>query len=192
MKDKSTLSKDKYLSFILRHGAVDQGLAIDEQGFVDVTELLATALKQRYLITPEELQSIVDASDKKRYSFNEDKTRIRANQGHSIPTVSLEFSMHTPPDVLYHGTTERNKASIEEKGLLRMKRHHVHMSEYEGIAVSVGVRYGRVLLYKVDAKAMVENGYQFLQSTNGVWLIDHVPPQYLSGVSYTVSHNPIP
>lgn len=179
MKPKSTLSKDKYLSFILRHGAIEQGLAIDSQGYVDVQELFAVALKQNYSITIEELEQIVLNSDKKRYSFNEDKTRIRANQGHSITTVQLSFTKAIPPKILYHGTAVVNKESIEQQGLLRKERHHVHLSDKITTAIAVGRRHGKVLLYEIDTQAMIEDGYEFLVSDNNVWLVEHVPAKYM-------------
>ena len=37
------------------------------------------------------LEEIVRTDDKQRYSFNEDKTLVRANQGHSIPVDAVQI-----------------------------------------------------------------------------------------------------
>ena len=47
----------------------------------------------------EMLEEIVRTDEKQRYSFNEDHTLIRANQGHSIP-VDVELEEKSPPDIL--------------------------------------------------------------------------------------------
>ena len=52
---------------------------------------------------------------------------IRANQGHSVE-VDLQLEEREPPETLYHGTVERFLPSILEEGLIRGKRHHVHLS----------------------------------------------------------------
>ncbi|MBQ2058438.1 MAG: RNA 2'-phosphotransferase, partial [Firmicutes bacterium] len=38
----------------------------------------------------DELDEIVETNDKKRYEYNQDKSKIRARQGHSIP-VDVEL-----------------------------------------------------------------------------------------------------
>ena len=55
------------------------------------------------------LEEIVRSDEKQRYSFNEDHTLIRANQGHSIP-VDVELQEAEPPEILYHGTGEKYNA----------------------------------------------------------------------------------
>ena len=45
------------------------------------------------------LERIVAEDEKQRYSFNEGKTLIRANQGHSIP-VDVELEEVEPPEIL--------------------------------------------------------------------------------------------
>lgn len=83
------------------------------------------------------LEEIVRTDNKQRYSFNEDKTLIRANQGHSIP-VDVELTKAVPPDILYHGTGEKYVSSIDKEGLLPKSRLYVHLSKDEDTAVNVG------------------------------------------------------
>ena len=77
----------KYMSMILRHRPETIGITLDEHGWADVDELIeGIAAKKKF--NREILEEIVRTDKKQRYSFNEDKTRIRANQGHSIPVES--------------------------------------------------------------------------------------------------------
>lgn len=113
----SDLTKiSKYISLILRHKPEVIGIQLDANGWANVEALLA-GIGRKYPIDFEVLEEIVRTDNKQRYSFNEDKTKIRANQGHSIQ-VDVELSVTEPPEILYHGTAERFSASIEAKGLL--------------------------------------------------------------------------
>ena len=114
----------------------------------------------------------------KSFSFNEDKTLIRANQGHSID-VDVELPKKQPPVILYHGTGEKYVASIDERGLIPKSRLYVHLSGDEATATIVGSRHGRPVVYEVLASQMCHDGYEFFQSVNGVWLTKSVPVQYL-------------
>ena len=69
-------------------------------------------------LTLEELKGIVQSNDKKRFAFSEDLSKIRANQGHSVE-VNLLLKQQIPPDLLYHGTAEKNIESIKRQGLLK-------------------------------------------------------------------------
>jgi len=130
-------------------------------------------------ITYDELVDCVVTNDKQRFAFDETGDLIRANQGHSVE-VDLQLEEREPPDVLYHGTVERFQPSILEAGLLRGKRHHVHLSKDIETAHKVGARRGKPIILQVDAGRMYHDGHKFLLSANGVWLTDAVPPGYLS------------
>ena len=92
----------KFLSLILRHKPETIGIKLDEHGWADVSELISGISKTRPF-DMKMLEEIVRTDNKQRYSFNENKTLIRANQGHSIP-VDVELEKKTPPEFLYHGT----------------------------------------------------------------------------------------
>lgn len=131
------------------------------------------------------MQKIVDENDKKRFSFNEDKTKIRANQGHSIK-VDVELQEKIPPAKLFHGTLKKNSESIERDGLLKMNRLYVHLSEDFETAEKVACRRkGTPIIYEVKAEEMSRDGFIFYQSANGVWLVDKVPAKYLAINSLT-------
>nr|MCR5235323.1 RNA 2'-phosphotransferase [Lachnospiraceae bacterium] len=113
-----------------------------------------------------------------RYSFNEDKTLIRANQGHSIP-VDVELEKAEPPEILYHGTGEKYRKSIDSEGLKPKSRLYVHLSADTDTAINVGRRHGRPVVYRVSSGAMQKDGYDFYRSVNGVWLTKEVPVRYI-------------
>jgi putative RNA 2'-phosphotransferase len=143
-----------------------------------VDDLLAGCARKRFEITRAQLEEVVEKNDKQRFSFDETRTRIRANQGHSTD-VDLQLVPQTPPDVLYHGTAETTLLVIRKDGLQRMSRHHVHLSTTVATATKVGSRHGTPVVLTVDAAAMHRAGIPFFCSENGVWLVDAVPPEYL-------------
>lgn len=168
----------KYLSKHLRHAPERLGLTLASGGWVAVDELLAACARQRFPLTRAELDEVVAQSDKKRFAFDETGARIRANQGHTVD-VDLELQPAEPPALLYHGTPERNVDVILTMGLLKMARHHVHLSADVVTATKVGARRGRPVILVVDAAQMHRDGFTFFCSANGVWLVDHVPPAYV-------------
>jgi putative RNA 2'-phosphotransferase len=169
----------KFLSLILRHKPETVGLTLDEQGWVDVDELLIAMNSSGTTIDRALLHHIVDTNDKKRFMFSDDGSRIRASQGHSL-SIDLALAPVQPPDVLYHGTASRFLASIREQGLLPGSRQHVHLSRDRDTAYSVGSRHGKPVILIIDAEKMYTDSYPFYCSDNGVWLTASVPVQYIS------------
>ncbi len=166
----------KYLSFILRHQPDSIGLELSDQGWANIKELIGKTRK--FKLTRELINTVVETNDKKRFLISEDGERIKANQGHSIE-VKLELESVTPPDVLLHGTAERFLESILKEGLTKQQRHHVHLSEMQKTALSVGARYGKPVLLKIDSKQMHLDGFEFFKTENDVWLVDCVPSKYV-------------
>mgnify|MGYP004443711221 FL=1 len=129
------------------------------------------------------LEEIVRTDEKQRYSFNEDKTLIRANQGHSIQ-VDVEFPEEVPPKYLWHGTGEKYVCFIDEQGLIPKSRLYVHLSPDYDTAVNVGARHGKPVVYRIKALKMYKDGYRFYRSVNGVWLVKEVPVRYFKRESF--------
>ena len=178
MNEKRRTRISKFLSLILRHKPEAVGLTLDSNGWIEVETLLEACAANRNAFTRAELEEVVATNDKKRFAFDENKAKIRASQGHSI-AVEIEFEEKNPPEILYHGTAERNIKTIQEKGLLKMRRHHVHLSSDIETALKVGKRYGKPIVLKVKAEEMANENYKFFVSANGVWLTEKVPPQFL-------------
>lgn len=179
MNESDITRISKTLSYHLRHRPDELGLTLESGGWVAVDELLAALARKGKAISRAQLDAVVARNTKQRFACDEACTRIRANQGHSV-AVDLELEPATPPDVLYHGTSERAAASIEREGLKKIRRHHVHLSADVATARNVGARHGKPLVFGVDAAAMHAAGHQFYRSANGVWLVDTVPPAFLA------------
>jgi len=186
-----TVSASKFMSFVLRHRPEEINLTLDQGGWADVDELIG---KSGGKLDDALVRQVVATNNKRRFALSEDGKRIRANQGHSIP-VDLGLVPQTPPDKLFHGTfdgsirmypgggTVRVLESIRDKGLLPMTRHHVHLSaDMETARQVADRRRPRSMLFEVNAREMVEAGFVFYCSENGVWLTDHVPWEYLQEV----------
>ncbi len=167
----------KFISLILRHKPEAIGISLDEHGWANVSELIEGISKQ-YNFNMEMLEEIVNTDEKQRYSFNDDKTLIRANQGHSIP-VDVELEKLEPPEFLWHGTGEKYVPSIDKIGLIPKSRLYVHLSSDEETAINIGKRHGKPVLYKIKSKKMWQNGFEFFLSKNGVWLTKEVHVEYL-------------
>jgi putative RNA 2'-phosphotransferase len=168
----------KLLSLVLRHQPQHIGLTLNENGWASVTVLIEKINATGNTIDFALLQKVVDENDKKRFTFNEDKTMIRASQGHSIE-VELDLKEVTPPDFLYHGTVAKNLTAIRSEGLKKMSRQHVHLSKDKETAIKVGSRRGAPVILTIQAGAMHAAGYTFYLSANEVWLTNEVPGIYL-------------
>lgn len=176
MSNTNITQISKYLSLILRHQPQSLGLVLDPNGWANVDELLK---KSRLKFSIQQLLEVVEKNDKQRFILSDDKTKIRANQGHSIK-IDLDLSPQIPPNILYHGTVEKYINDIKKVGLKKMNRNHVHLSKDMGTAQKVGSRRGTAIILKIDAEAMSSDGILFYCSENGVWLTDNVPTKYIS------------
>lgn len=180
MNQTAIVKHSKFLSLVLRHQPESIGLTLDDAGWASIPELLAKLAAHGHGITMAELETIVTSNDKQRFSFNADKTCIRANQGHSLQHLALGLAAIEPPEVLYHGTASRFLESILQTGLEKRSRQHVHLSADAETAYNVGIRHGKAVILQVAAGQMQRDGFAFCRSANGVWLTDHVPVRYLS------------
>ncbi len=179
--EKETVRRSKLLSLVLRHNPARVGIVLDEQGWTDVTTLLAQLQVHGQPLGFEQLAHLVETSPKQRFRFNDDRTRIRASQGHSVE-VALGYAPAAPPETLYHGTAVQHRADILRDGLRKMARHHVHLSTDIATARTVGKRHGQLVVFTVAAGQMHRDGRLFYQADNGVWLTDEVPATYLQPV----------
>lgn len=169
----------KFLSFVLRHEPQAIGLSLDSEGWADIDSLIAGANQTGKSLSRDLIQHVVNTSDKKRFSISEDGQRIRAAQGHSTNSVSISYPEKQPPEILYHGTAIRFLESILKEGLKPGERQYVHLSEDEQTAVTVGKRYGKPVVLKIEALRMHQQGFKFFQAENGVWLVNQIPVDFL-------------
>ncbi len=169
----------KFLSLVLRHKPDTIGITLDEHGWTDVEELMKKSKEHGVNFDLDMLDFVVKTNNKKRFAFNDSKTKIRASQGHSVD-VDLCLQQQVPPEFLFHGTSIASVNSIMSTGLNKGKRNHVHLSKDVDTALKVGMRHGKPVVFRVLAANMVATGkYVFYLSENGVWLTNNVPPEFL-------------
>lgn len=178
VNEKQITHISKFLSLVLRHQPETIGIQLDQNGWTDVSELIEKANKYGVKFDSELLQHIVQTNSKKRFAFNETLDKIRASQGHSIE-IELGYISQKPPEILYHGTSEKSVQSILDTGLEKRNRQHVHLSGDIETAIKVGQRHGKPFVFIVLAGQMYNDNLQFFISDNGVWLTDNVPTKYL-------------
>jgi putative RNA 2'-phosphotransferase len=170
---------DRLLSLVLRHKPEEIGITLDANGWVLVSDLLKALKSHNMETTFAELEEIVKTNNKQRFAFNDNKTKIRANQGHSLQ-VDLQLKEQQPPDILYHGTAFQFLKSIKQNGLLKMNRHHVHLSTDIDTATKVGDRHGDAKILTIDSYQMYKDGFKFYKTSNNVWLTDSIPTKYIT------------
>lgn len=164
------IRKGKRLAFLLRH---DKDYQFDEHGWREVSDLIAN-----HGYTMELLDEIVETNNKKCYEYSEDKSKIRARQGHSV-NVDVELKEVIPPDILYHGTAKTTLSAIMNEGIIKGGRLHVHLSQTEETALNVGKRHGKPVVIRINTGQMNQDGIKFYLSNNGVWLTEYVSPKYI-------------
>eukprot|EP01105_Mastigella_eilhardi_P006093 TRINITY_DN17700_c0_g1_i1.p2 TRINITY_DN17700_c0_g1~~TRINITY_DN17700_c0_g1_i1.p2 ORF type:complete len:234 (-),score=56.21 TRINITY_DN17700_c0_g1_i1:54-725(-) len=187
--DSPDVHLSKQMSYLLRHGAVKEGLPIREDGFVLLDDLLRALNAGRAKCTELDVQRVVGSNDKQRFLIREvdGLKMIRANQGHSIEVKSLELTPITDAanyQYVVHGTYKMKFASIKQNGLSKMKRQHVHCAK--GLAGSTnvisGMRSSCDALIFIDVAQALADGLKFFLSANGVVLCESVPPKYFKYV----------
>ena len=166
------------MSLILRHKPEVIGITLDEHGWASVNDLICGIEKNNPGFNMDILEQIVRTDSKQRYSFNDDKSLIRANQGHSV-NVDVELKEKEPPEYLYHGTGEKYVKSINQDGLIPKSRLYVHLSKDIKTAENVGKRHGKEVVYRINSGQMYRDRYKFYLSENGIWLTKEVPVKYL-------------
>lgn len=178
ISEKQITDISKFLSLVLRHKPETIGIELDQNGWTDVDTLLKNSNSYGIKFDKEILKQIVETNSKKRFAFNKTFDRIRASQGHSIE-IELGYTSKEPPEILYHGTSEKSVQSILDTGLEKQSRQQVHLSADIETAIKVGQRHGKPFVFKVLAEQMYKDKFEFFISDNGVWLTDTVPTKYL-------------
>jgi putative RNA 2'-phosphotransferase len=178
MNAQQVTSISKFLSLVLRNDPTSIGIELDRKGWTSVAALIPRVARRFPGFDMEVLEEMVKQDSKQRFSFDEEKGKIRANQGHSVK-VDLDYLPVPPPEILFHGTVGKFMEAIAGEGLLRMNRHHVHLSKDAATAAVVGGRRGRAVVLQVKAGEMHREGYIFYVSENGVWLTERVPSRFI-------------
>lgn len=167
-QSKNDIVLNKTLSYLLRHGAIKEGLNIKPNGFVVVDELL----KKLPHYTIDDIKRVVENNNKQRFTLNTTNgiIEIKANQGHSISKIN-ELSLRILDDAKFdiiHGTYFKYWTTIKTEGLSRMKRNHIHFAK--GLIAINGFRQSAELFIYINFEKAKKDGLIFLESENGVIL----------------------
>ena len=173
----------QYIALLLRHKPEVGGLTLDNHGWCDTKALIKSIKMEFNNFNMELLEEIVREDSKQRYSFNENKTKIRANQGHSIK-VDLEFKEIHPDKPLYHGTATRFLNSIMKEGVKPQSRQWVHLTDNLEEAVATGKRHGTPVILVINVANMLKDGYKFYISENNRYMIKEIPSKYIIETRY--------
>jgi len=180
--DYQKLSRE--VSYALRHAPWEYELELDEEGWVDINQLLFSLheCKKWQDLSERDLYIMIEKSEKKRHEIS--NGRIRALYGHSIPQRILK-ELKSPPAMLYHGTARRFVNAIKENGLLPQNRQYVHLSIDIDTALQVGKRHDyEPVLLKIQALKAWTEGIKFYIGNDKVWLADTIPGKYISEPVY--------
>jgi len=189
------------MSWALRHAAPSLGLSIGSDGYVAVVDLLSCKHPrfQAKKYTLRDVQRLVENNDKKRFRLefradssncstrlqkgqerNEEGWYIRACQGHSLEHVKTEELLTPiPPEELecmntiVHGTTKHAWEIIQQKGLSKMNRNHIHFAAGlpgDKTKVISGMRTKREIDIYIDGKKCAQDSIKFYRSENKVIL----------------------
>lgn len=182
MLNTQEVQLSKFLSLILRHNPSVVGLEMDSAGWVDTKELLnAINATDNHQIDLPLLQKIVDHNNKNRFGFNEDLSRIRANQGHSIE-VDLEYEKIEPPEYLYHRANTHSYEKFLRQGMKSKNKKHTYLGATIQDAKKFGHWRGKEVMLQIHAKKMHDQGYAFYLSNSGIWLTEEVPVEFIHEV----------
>jgi putative RNA 2'-phosphotransferase len=178
---QAVVAKSKKLSWLLRHGARESGLSMDEAGFASVVDVLRLTGLSRA-----QLEAVVSQNSKARFELKGE--RVRAVQGHSPKgaPVSLEALERSWEEVLgdaplYHGTSVgAARAILDSEGVHAASRSHVHLAA--AVDATVGKRAGVDVLLVVAPARLREAGLSVFRAPNGVLLARAVPRDAVTDV----------
>jgi len=174
MNPEETSRVSHRLSWLLRHGAIEAGLAMDAAGWAAIDDVLRAVGVSR-----EALDAVVRDNNKSRYELRGE--RIRACQGHSpkgtpvtLEALEASWSVDLRVEPVWHGTRLDAVPAIAAEGLIPGERTHVHLAE--ATDSKVGKRANVDVLLCVDPARLRAAGVTLFQSPNGVILARAVPP----------------
>ena len=176
--DRNIVQDSKRVSWLLRHGAPEQGIPMDPAGWVAVADVLR-ALR----MSEARLDEVVGQNDKRR--FERQGPRIRAVQGHSAAGLSMEaleasWKPFEGAGPIFHGTSVEAAFSIAKEGITAQARSHVHLAPSR--QSKVGKRWNVDLLLVVQPARVRAHGLGLFESPNGVLLARRIPADAVTGV----------
>lgn len=168
LNEKQLEKLSREIAYVLRHNPEQYGLMLNDNGWVNTSQLLKALNVKGRNIQPEDLTKLNEAGGKARFELT--NNQIRARYGHSTDQT-IQHQPQTPPAILYHGTTPEASVNILQTGLTPQKRQTVHLSEDIPTAITVGSRHtNKPVILKIDTTAATNNGTEFYHGSDTTWL----------------------
>ena len=171
----------KKCSWLLRHGAVQEGLSMDAAGWVSVGDL-----QEHLSLNQSDLELVLTQNNKARFEVNDGL--IRACQGHSLKSMPVtkealeaSWSIYNGSDSIWHGTHRGALEAIKREGIICGERSHVHLAR--SVHSRVGKRSNVSIFIEVSCAYLRQAGYEVFESTNGVILTRYVPLNCIVNIS---------
>jgi 2'-phosphotransferase len=175
-------NESRLLVQVLRHN-LSQFESCDARGFVPVEDAIREISKSKKCkkgITADIVATIVEQErlhGKERLQLKQNDQKqwlISATQGHSSGRTEYDAVLE-PCEFLLHGTEARFKESIEQKGLLKMHRTHIHCiscdpAKLDSTKIKSGFKNTSDMLVVIDMQATMEAGLKWFKADNGVFL----------------------
>jgi putative RNA 2'-phosphotransferase len=172
--------RSKRLSWLLRHGASEHDLDMDEAGWVDVDQVL-----QILNMPMHELETVVRENDKRRLELV--GGRVRACQGHSIDNHAVtreglerSWTLVEGDTSVWHGTSIEAVRSIAREGILAVGRTHVHLAP--ALVSKVGKRASVHVMLEISPARVRAAGLNLYAASNGVVLAREIPASCVVGL----------
>ena len=181
MSDDQREALSRLMSALLRHIPHEAGLILDEEGFVELSELVK-AIRERWRnrdkyrwVTEDHVRAIVELDPRGRFEIRNGK--IRATYGHSIK-IETTYPEDKEVKILYHGTARENIPSILRQGIIRGRRLYVHLTTNIDIAKEIAQRHSKnIAILVIDAECLRKHGHKIYKASPVIYLTDYVPPQ---------------
>jgi putative RNA 2'-phosphotransferase len=181
MNDRELDHLGRIVTGILRHFPDRYQLPIDPQGWVGLPQMVRAIAQKHpayHWLRPQHLVAIAETDAKGRYEIRDD--RMRATYGHTVD-LDLDLPTENIPDHLYYPVTAEEVSIVLEVGLKPSDRKKVHLSKTAQDAHAAGaVRTPEPVILEVDAKRAREDGLVIMKAGKTVYLVDRVPPEYLT------------
>jgi putative RNA 2'-phosphotransferase len=183
MIDQRRLIKlSKFLALILRHQPERFALALDDEGWAslsEVMEILKGLPNFRWANRSDVMHVVEQGAGDGKKRFQVEGSRIRALYGHSFDRL-IRHEPATPPVRLYHGTSPDALPVIRREGLMPMERQYVHLSLDRETATQVGSRHSSSpIVITVRAAEAHDAGIVFYHPEETVYLAEQIPPVFL-------------
>ena len=153
---------------ILGVGKSSPRVTVDKDGWASLSDVCGLLEKQHDLVmSPNELRQTL-GNKRNGLVFSKERLRLYAKRTQG----------HTPPDILYHATTQAEMDSLKDaKRLIRENRKTLYFSTREHHAWRVAHRLSSEpqVLY-IDATRASRHGVRFKKNKrNGLYMATHIP-----------------